>query len=202
MRTHPSKRTLAFIVLGLLAIAGCSQLPTKPQFDIPGHAQATAASQMGLTDPESSDPGPAPAPGPGIGPVPTPASVESASSSVRISGLLGGTVSAGAFKVVIPPLAIQGTATVTVSQSDLSKLQCDLSISPASANHFFLPVTLVADASSLPQNKLSVSTIQWYDPSTAKWEDVSGASVNLLVLSVQAPLWHFSQYRVDGRAGW
>ena len=75
-------------------------------------------------------------------------------------------------------------------------------LSPASANQFRLPVLLVANGSKLDLSLLKVSRISWYNPSTAKWEPVPGSSVDLLNLTVQAPLWHFSQYRVEGKGGW
>jgi hypothetical protein len=119
-------------------------------------------------------------------------------------GLLGGTVSVGDFTVVFPPAALTTPATVTVSQPDLAKPVVNLSISPASANKFLLPVILTASANRMDRTLLSVACISYYNPTTGKWEDVAGSSVSLLNLTVSAPLWHFSTYRVSsgGKAGW
>jgi len=128
--------------------------------------------------------------------------IQSATSTKTISGLLGGTVSAGKFKVVIPPLALAGTATVTVTQSDLSKPVVELAITPASANRFRVPVTLIAQGSGLDLRTLSASYISYFNPATGTWQRVLGSTVDLKLLTVQAPLWHFSTYRVESKAGW
>ena len=198
MRTHLRKGTLALVAVGLLFVVGCSALPTQPKLDNLESAPAPESSirRLDVTEPEG-----APAGTPLSAPE-TPSQAVGATSSVRINGLFGGIVSAGKFKVVILPATFWGVATVTVSQPDVSKLQCDLDITPASANHFLVPVLFIADASSLPRELLAISTIQWWDPVRAKWVNVPGVSVSLLNLTVQAPLWHFSTYRVEGRAGW
>jgi hypothetical protein len=91
-----------------------------------------------------------------------------------------------------------------VSQPDLAHPVVNLSISPASANRFLLPVLLVANAKRLSPSLLSLACMSYYNPATAQWERVSGTSVSLLNLTVTAPLWHFSTYRVtvEGKAGW
>lgn len=190
MRITPRRRRITIGAVVLLAMVGCSQLPTAPKPDLASLSSETprATTSVPLNH---DDGGPSQAP-----------SAESVSATVPINGLLGGVVVAGDIKVVIPPTAIRGNVLVTVTQPDPNSLRCDLSVSPPSANRFLLPVMLVVDGSSLPNDVLSVSTIQWFNPQTQKWQDVPGASVDLLDLTVQAPLWHFSQYRVDGRAGW
>jgi len=190
-------RTHRFAALAgmLLFVVGCSELPTQPKLNdastAPPQAELRSFQLPEVEDaptlPSTSDPLPVP---------------QSAQRSVFVNGIFGGTVSAGRFTVIIPPAAFIGVAKITVTQPDLSQLRCDLDIFPAARNHFLLPVLLVADASTLPSNLLSVSTIQWWDPTDAKWVDVPGASVNVLNLTVSAPLMHFSQYRVEGRAGW
>src|SRR5436190_24300965 len=83
------KRTLGLLSIALLLIAGCSELPTAPEVNVPGHS---AASSMSLTDP-SGDTGSG-----GSGASNTigqsDAVVQSATTSKSINGLLGGTVSA------------------------------------------------------------------------------------------------------------
>ena len=59
---------------------------------------------------------------------------------------------------------------------------------------------LVFGLLSLPL--LQQSEIQWLDPSTGQWVAVPGSVLNLAGLSLQAPLWHFSTYRVGTKAGW
>jgi len=177
-----------------LVIAGCSTLPTAPVVgtdDGPSSAARSGATSdpngllMNLTGSLVTAP-------------------TSVTSSKTINGLLGGVVSAGNFKVVIPPLAVRGTAVVTVTQPDASSPVVQLSITPESANRFLLPVLLVADASRLSPELVAVSYVSWLNPATGQWERVAGGSASVLNLTVQAPLWHFSTYRVerDGKAGW
>ena len=180
------KARASLALMTLFVIAGCSSLPTAPQ---PGSPPDQAFAPSGVAT------GPASA---------TPAPVQSATSTKTINGRLGGRVAAGNFTVVIPPLAIAGTATVTVSQPDVAKPFVELNISPASANRFRVPVTLIADATPMDSRLLSLAYISWYNPATRTWVRVPSSVVILGSRTVQAPLWHFSTYSVEagGKAGW
>lgn len=181
-----STQTLTLFMVLLVALAGCSNMPTAPQAPSGSSAGATSGSSsqvLGLNLLGGSS---------------------STTSKSVVVGLLGGVVSVGDFTVVIPPLALRQTATITVSQPDLAHPVVNLGIAPASANGFLLPVLLVANAKRLDPALLSVATISYYNPTTAQWERVPGGSISLLNLTVSAPLSHFSTYRVTvgGKAGW
>jgi hypothetical protein len=186
MRRSPTF-LIALSLAVLVSAAGCSNLPTQPT--APGASGASA-----LTHDESSEL---------LGLESLLGSSSQTTTTKRI-GILGGVVAAGNFKVVIPPGALLTTATITVSQPDPARPVVDLSIFPASANNFLLPVLLVADASPMEQSLLSVARIGYWNPKTGAWEGVSGSVVSVATLSVSAPLWHFSTYRVEsgGKAGW
>ena len=190
MTTHRS--SIRFIAVAALValLSSCSRMPTEPEV-APGTSGATTSALTPGTSSVVAQRAAAPA-----------SLVVNAQSSKTIWGLLGGTVKAGNFTVIIPPGAISSVATVTVLQPDITQKQVQLSISPASANHFRLPVLLVADCHDVAPALLSLQTIYWLNPQTQKWEAVPGARVDLLGLTVQAPLWHFSTYKVGGRAGW
>ena len=87
--------------------------------------------------------------------------------------------------------------------ADINHPVVRLSISPASANHFLLPVLMTANAQRMDKALLSVACISYYNPTTGKWEDLE-STVSILGLTVSTPLWHFSTYRVssEGKAGW
>jgi len=182
-----SVRVSRSFVLGLtllLALAGCSNMPTAPvtPSDTSAGSSGTAPSQvLSLLGGGTST---------------------TDSKTVAI-GLLGGVVSAGDFTVVFPPGALLTPAAVTVTQPDLAHSTVQLSISPASANRFLVPVLLTANARKMDRSLVAVSCISYYNPSTGKWEDLA-STVNLLGLTVSTPLSHFSTYRVssDGKAGW
>jgi len=174
------------LVLGLaflLASAGCSNMPTRPltQRDSASGTGSAPAQVLGLLDGGTS----------------------SANSKTVVVGLLGGVVSVGDFTVVIPPLALTRTATVTVSQPDLAHPIVNLSIAPASANKFLLPVLLVANAKHMDRSLLSVACMSYYNPTTGNWENLA-STISLLNLTITTPLSHFSTYRVTsgGKAGW
>ncbi|MEQ1834724.1 MAG: hypothetical protein ABL977_16890, partial [Candidatus Eisenbacteria bacterium] len=122
--------------------------------------------------------------------------------SRTLSPLVGGVVSAGRFKVVVPPGALRQRATITVTQRDPNGREVELGISPESANGFLLPVTLTANCADMPATLLRIQTIWWWNPIASRWDAVLNVQVNLLGRSVSAPLWHFSKYKVDGKAGW
>ena len=190
---HSKRFPTRALLLGCLALAlgalGCSQSPTAPIVDR-GSASALTASPVGDS--------------PNLTPVvaPTTTTVAGATSSKTINPLLGGTVSAGQFKVIIPPAALRQVATVTVCQPRLDQRQVELSINPPSANGFLLPVLLVANCSDMSPSLLKLQTIWWWNPSTMRWEAVLGVQIDLLGKTLTAPLWHFSTYKVGGKAGW
>jgi hypothetical protein len=127
----------------------------------------------------------------------------SLSGSATIGGLLGGSLKVGRYTVTVPPGAYLGTATITIKVPDPTVLRCDLSISPASANHFLVPVTLVADASGA--NGISLISLQTVtlNETTGVWGLVPNVSVNVLNQRVYTPLFHFSKYGiVGGKGGW
>jgi len=182
-------RHLAFALAGMLALAGCSNLPTKPS--------GLDSSDLGTTVTSGSSAGI-------LGLDPQTSVTSTATTTRTIVGLLGGTVTAGDFTVVIPPGAILGTAAVTVTQPDRSHSVVQLGIAPASSNKFLLPVLLVANARVMDRSLLAVAYISYFNPATGQWERMPASSVSLLNLTVTTPLWHFSTYRVEsgGKAGW
>lgn len=184
MTTRPILGALSLVLATGLFVAGCSSLPTTPGAPAPGGA--------GVTDSTTASTPTAPSP------------VVSASRSVFVRAGLGGTVSAGNFHVVIPVGALTGDAIVTVRQPDIGRPVVELSITPEERNRFLLPVLLVADAKPVDSSLLSVSYLSWWNPGAAKWEACTGSTVDVATLSITAPLWHFSTYRVeaDGKAGW
>jgi hypothetical protein len=122
------------------------------------------------------------------------------SASARIDGSVGGFLRAGRFLVRVPPGAFTGAATVTVTMPDSALMLCDLSISPLSANHFKVPVELVADLSATNLADASTCTMYWYDPTRFVWMNLVGktrTSGSLVLTNLD----HFSKY-ASGKAGW
>ena len=188
MKAHSHPRFRPLLALAILSLlAGCSMMPTKPAIQ----REETRARVVQTVDLEASTPAPTD-------------SLEVVASKTVV-GLVGGTVSAGHFTVVVPPLAFVGVATVTAKVPFPDASQCELGISPEDKNQFLTPVMLVANMDGLlPPDLVARSHVQWLNPATGKWQQVHGSTVDLANLTVSAPLQHFSQYRVsvEGRASW
>ena len=183
------RRGLALVLLASM-LAGCSTLPTAP--DVETNSTSTMRLAPIVSDPDATP----------ITTTEEPVAVTGAEASRLINPLLGGTVRAGQFRVIIPPGALRKTATVTVKQADLTRKEVELEVTPANANGFLVPVLLVADCTDMPKSLLSLQTIYWWNPTAARWQAVTGVQSNLLNRSISVPLWHFSNYKVDGKAGW
>ena len=123
-----------------------------------------------------------------------------------IVGDVGGTLTNGRWRVVVPPGAISGNAQISLGVLSNLSPSCQLGITPADKNHFSKPVILTADCSSVPSDVLRSYAIFWYNPATATWVPVAGSTVDLTKKTVSAPLQHFSAYAVGpcvgGKAGW
>ena len=131
-----------------------------------------------------------------------PAMAGPASRSLLVNGAKGGQLVLGRYQVDVPPRAFAGMATITLCVPDPTRMRCELSISPASANHFVFPVTLVANCTGSRSPMLEVQTVT-LDPSTGIWNVVPGTIANSYNLTLYTPLWHFSSYgQVGNRAGW
>lgn len=126
--------------------------------------------------------------------------------SGEIDGALGGEVTVGRFRVIVPPGAFQGLATITVHVPDAEVVSCDLSISPPEANGFAVPVSLVADCAGVNNVNLANCGTLWFDEDAGVWRTVNGTIVDLANSRVTASLPHFSTYGVadllEGKAGW
>ena len=195
MRMNPIRAALLVAVLATSAalISSCSRSPVAPLLD---DSPSGATHSAKWVDDEGAPPVAEPIAEPGK------RATEGASTTRTIRGLLGGQVAAGDFRVVFPPGSILGTAQVTVTQADLSVKEVELEISPPSANAFLVPVLLVADCREMSPQLLRLQTIYWWNPDTSRWQAVPGLVINLLGRSVSVPLWHFSKYKVGGKAGW
>jgi len=192
MRSHKPRLAILALALTLSAtLMSCSQSPTAP---VLYEGPVTSNSSARWTDDEPV--------APETVTQPSRVTTLSVSETRTINGLVGGTVRAGDFRVVFPPGAIRGSAQVTVSQADPTRREVELEISPPSANAFLVPVLLVADCRDMKPALLRVQTIHWWNPETQRWQEVPGVVVSLLGKSVTAPLWHFSKYKVGGKAGW
>jgi hypothetical protein len=190
-------RFLSPVLVASLAIAtfsGCGHAPTAPETATP------APSSNVIVDRVAQPTGLIGAVGGIVGGL-----VNLLVKTLNLVGSLGGSLTNGRWRVVIPPDAVSGDATVTLGVTSSTSGECQLEISPADKNHFDRPATLTIDCRNLTSDQLRSCVIKWFDPSTGKWVPVQGSAVDLTNKSVSAPLQHFSRYcvgPVDGKAGW
>lgn len=190
---------LAVLVGAVLVLAGCSKSPLSPEGGSVGIGTppplATFAPDGTVSyvwAPVAQKAG---------DPLPTDTvTVRVASQSCEMNGELGGAVHAGRFTVKVPPGAFTGPATVTISMPDSSLMICELSITPASANAFRVPVELTADLSSPDLADAHEFTMYWYDSNGRHWDNLFAKS-RVNGTSITTALEHFSKYGA-GKAGW
>lgn len=189
------KRWLNSLAVAAVAVGlatSCMPLPTAPFVEAPGSAATTqrvvqSGSLLGDIGSILND------------------ATSLITKTVDIVGSIGGSVTNGRWNVVVPPDAVSGTASISIEVPNLTSPACQLEITPATSNHFAVPVELTVDCRLVPVEKLKTFSIFWYDPATSKWIPVASSTVDLQNKTVSAPLEHFSKYAVgplDGRASW
>ena len=184
------------LALAVGLVVGCGRMPTAP--NVTTQAGAEVAS-------------PAAEPG-GLGSTIGDA-LNQIVKTIELVGDVGGTLTNGRWTVDVPPRAVDGNGSVSITVVSANSPGCQLDITPVTLNQFSTPVTLTADCSSVPSAALSNYVIYWFNPGTRQWVQVAGSKVDLTRKVVTAPLKHFSQYSVGpsggseggskgGRAGW
>src|SRR5262245_16123492 len=84
--------------------------------------------------------------------------------TLNLVGSVGGSLTNGRWKVVIPANAVDGSATVALGVVTTASPGCQLEITPAEKNHFSVPVTLTIDCKGTPDTILRNYVILWWDP--------------------------------------
>lgn len=193
----------ALALAGALGLAGCSELPTAPVTNLNAqpaslHGPAAASSIHGQLghDPVPPNPDGDPVVAPAGSPAQSPAQPTQATATAVIRGQFGGSVRAGAFKVVVPPGAWTGNGIVTVNQPDMTVPAAVLSVTPSTKNRFKVPVLLVVDASSLTDAQLASAQILVLNPATGAYSPVPGTQVSTAERNLQAPVSALGSYKL------
>lgn len=108
-----------------------------------------------------------------------------------------GTVRAGRFTLVIPKHALKQAATITLRQPDPNVMQVEFEVTPASANRFARPVTLIADCSDDPLAEVQGETIYW---NNGNWQQAAGVVLDRTQRTLHARTHKLSNAKVDERA--
>ena len=128
-------------------------------------------------------------------------------ASRLVMPLAGGVVNGSRYKVIVPPLALSQTTTISIREHSPNVL--DFELLPH-GTQFLLPVTVDVDYSGTSLDPASpdyvggLPILLWLNPSTGHWELVVGVN-NPLTKTYTVLLTHFSRYavgRVQGTAEW
>lgn len=182
----PGPLALATLVTAVAMLTwSCAQLPTAPMATPDAEDPPFLRAPTGAATPFGS--------GTGSG----------SSASKAIDGAAGGSIEFGNFRLVVPPGAYAGVATLTITVPDPSVVRCDLSISPAQTRPFAQPVQLIADCSSATVVDVSGMKTLTFDTARGLWVVVPGSTVSSASATITTPLEQFSECGVvDGKAGW
>jgi hypothetical protein len=107
-----------------------------------------------------------------------------------------GTVRAGRFTLVIPKNALRQAAIITIRQPDPNVMQAEFEVSPASANRFARPVTLIADCSNDPLSEVQGETIYWKN---GNWQQATAVKLDREQRTLHARTHKLSTAKVDER---
>ena len=119
---------------------------------------------------------------------------------VRISALLGGTISAGRHTLVIPPLALSRDTWITLRDVTgvMGRVECE---ALPEGLQFKLPATLITRFSDLElPHGHAIYWIVREGTADEQWVCVGG-QLTVANLGISTPLFHFSSY-APGKAGW
>jgi len=195
--------TLWFLVAVGLVLGGCSQSPLAPR-DPNSVTTAVAPPIAQFADDGSlgyvGTPGDSLPPEHNPDTTATPQRPNAIRTMAKVSCDRGGALRAGRFTLKIPAGALPEDAVVALSMPDSTLMVCDIEITPSSANHFKLPVQLMANLSTSTMEDVSTCTMYWYDPTRASWVSLEGKSRTANCV-VTTDLEHFSRYG-SGKAGW
>ena len=188
MRHIQSSIIRTAVVAGILVLSGCGASPMAPEAVTPsGPGPATAMAASPAVVAGLSVKNPVPIPPAIVGPL-------TLRTTVKVNGNFGGVVSLARVTVRVPAGAFPGAGNITVTIPDPAKSECQLSISPASKNHFTVPVVLEFDVTNSPEPRGMV--VLWLDESANRWVPISCVA-DAGSKRLSAELEHFSTYKAD-----
>lgn len=169
---------LGLLPLLVSALAGCSRSPLAPELGSPARTGGASGSVVQTTDP-------APPPDEPLAPL---------MDQVALHPNEAGLLRAGRFTLEIPRKALRRQATIRMTQRDPHVMQVDITVTPASANDFKLPVHLTADCSSDDLDTVRHETLFWWQ---GGWREASAVSLTAATLTLHTYTQRLANARVD-----
>jgi hypothetical protein len=170
------------VLLGTLALllTGCGRNPVSPQLTAPGDF---GSSSFGGT--QTEDPAPPMESQPGA----------TAALSVAANG--EGSVTVGRFSLKVHKNSLRRAASITLTVASPDAMQVEITVTPAEANDFQVPIELVADLSDRPDLNLDNQTLYWWD---GDWQAADDVTVQHGDRDVKARSRQLLSAKVDQRA--
>jgi hypothetical protein len=154
------KRTAHVTALMLTAIAltltGCGRSPVDPMQTSP--LQPGSQAGRGVQ---------------GEDPTPTVGGGENGTAALTVAADSAGVLHVGRWTLSIHKNSLPQRAVISLSVTDPASMEVFVTVTPASANNFKVPIELVADCSDLPGMSLNTDTIYWWNGDWQEATDVT-----------------------------
>jgi hypothetical protein len=171
--------SVAFLI-GTLALTGCSRNPVAPQSVVPTDPSATLGRGVQINDPEAPQAGEAGAVG-----------------TIHVESMDAGVLTVGRWTLTIHKNSHIDPATIQMTIRDPQAMDVEITVTPASANVFQVPVELVANCTDQTNMIMTDQTIYFWN---ADWQPAPDVTVQEGSMLIKAKANQLTNARVDGYA--
>lgn len=168
------------VLIGALALTGCSRNPVAPQADVPTDPSATLGRGVQANDPEAPQGGEAGAVG-----------------TIHVESQEAGVLTVGRFTLTIHKNSHIDPSTISMTVRDRQSMEVEITVTPASANVFQVPVELVANLSDQTSMVMNDQAIYFWN---AAWEQATDLTVQEGSMLIKAKANQLANARVDASA--
>ena len=159
------------VLIGALALTGCSRNPVAPQVVVPAEPAATLGRGVQTQDPEAPQAGEAGLVG-----------------TIHVEAMGAGVVSVGRWTLTIHKNSHLDAAMVTLTVPDPQSMEVQIEVTPASANLFQVPIELVANLSDQTGLIMNEHTIYWWNGDWTADEAATAQAGSMLLKSKSTQL--------------
>ena len=160
------KTTLSIaLILGAMALTGCSRNPVAPQVQVPSDPSTSSARGT-----QTEDPLPPDVVGEG-----------GATRTVHVEANEAGVLQVGRWSLTIHKNSHLSAATIAMTVTDPSSMEVSIEVIPASANVFQVPIELVADCSDQANMVLDENAIFFWNGTWEQATDITTQQGSMLI---------------------
>ena len=168
------------VLIGALALTGCSRNPVAPQADIPTDPSATLGRGIQNNEPEAPQGGEAGAVG-----------------TIHVESMGAGELTVGRWTLTVHKNSHIDPATISMTIRDPQSMEVEISVTPASANVFQVPIELVANCTDQTNMVMNDQAIFFWNEG---WQPADILTVQEGSMVIKAKANALSNARVDGAA--